>query len=57
MKRKFADGEIPLPSFWGGYRVRPQTIEFWQAGEYRLHDRFLFRRDASGAWAVERLAP
>lgn len=57
MKRKFAEGEIPLPSFWGGYRVAPQTIEFWQAGEHRLHDRFLYRRDPAQGWSVERLAP
>jgi pyridoxamine 5'-phosphate oxidase len=57
MKRKFAKGEVPLPSFWGGYRVVPETIEFWQARESRLHDRFLYRRDADGRWQIERLAP
>jgi pyridoxamine 5'-phosphate oxidase len=57
MKRKFAKGEVPLPSFWGGYRVVPETIEFWQARESRLHDRFLYRRDAKGQWQIERLAP
>jgi pyridoxamine 5'-phosphate oxidase len=57
MKRKFAKGEVPLPSFWGGYRVVPETIEFWQARESRLHDRFLYSRDAEGRWQVERLAP
>lgn len=57
MKRKFAAGEIPLPSFWGGYRVRPETLEFWQAGEHRLHDRFLYSRDEAGTWRIERLAP
>ena len=56
MKRRFADGKIPLPSFWGGYRVRPVEVEFWQGRENRLHDRFLFRRQAEG-WSVERLAP
>ena len=57
MKRKFAKGEVPLPSFWGGYRVVPETIEFWQARESRLHDRFLYSRDAEGRWQIERLAP
>lgn len=57
MKRKFADGEIPLPSFWGGYRVVPQTIEFWQGRVNRLHDRFVYRRQEDGSWPIERLAP
>lgn len=56
MKRRFADGRIPLPSFWGGYRVLPREIEFWQGRESRLHDRFLFRLGTDG-WSVERLAP
>jgi pyridoxamine 5'-phosphate oxidase len=56
IKEKFSHGEIPLPSFWGGYRVVPQTIEFWQGGPARLHDRFLYRlKDA--AWKIERLSP
>lgn len=53
---KFSKGEIPLPSFWGGYRVRPEAIEFWQGGPARLHDRFLYRRSAGG-WNIERLSP
>jgi pyridoxamine 5'-phosphate oxidase len=57
IRRKFADGEIPLPSFWGGYRVVPQTVEFWQARESRLHDRFIYRREDGGRWAIARLAP
>jgi len=56
MRRRFADGKIPLPSFWGGYRVFPREIEFWQGRENRLHDRFLFRREVEG-WTIERLAP
>jgi pyridoxamine 5'-phosphate oxidase len=56
MKRKFADGEIPLPSFWGGIRVVPTEIEFWQGRENRLHDRFRYTR-AGDAWTIERLAP
>lgn len=57
MKRKFADREVPLPPFWGGYRVKPETLEFWQARESRLHDRFLYRKDDAGKWFSERLSP
>ncbi len=56
MKRKFADGEIPLPSFWGGFRVVPSEVEFWQGRENRLHDRFRYTRSGE-AWSIERLAP
>jgi pyridoxamine 5'-phosphate oxidase len=56
MKRRFGDGDIPLPHFWGGYRVVPESIEFWQGRDSRLHDRFRYSRDADG-WRVERLAP
>ncbi len=56
MKRKFANGEVPVPSFWGGYRVRPETVEFWQGRPNRLHDRFLYTRTAD-AWQIDRLAP
>lgn len=57
MKQKFADGHIPLPSFWGGFRVVPTTLEFWQARDNRLHDRFLYQPSDSAAWRIERLAP
>ena len=57
MKQKFHDGEVPLPSFWGGYRVTRSTLVFWQARESRLHDRFIYRRDDSGGWIIERMAP
>lgn len=57
MKRKFGDGKIPLPDNWGGYRLIPETFEFWQGRPNRLHDRFCFRQDESGAWIAERLAP
>ncbi len=56
MKNKFADGEVPLPSFWGGYRVAPESFEFWQGRRNRLHDRFVYRR-IDDAWQIERLAP
>ena len=56
MKQKFADKEIPLPSFWGGYRVEPHELEFWQSRNDRLHDRFLYSREEQG-WRIERLAP
>ncbi|MHA6311196.1 pyridoxamine 5'-phosphate oxidase [Pantoea sp. S-LA4] len=56
LKQKFQQGEIPLPSFWGGYRVKFHTVEFWQGGEHRLHDRFLYQRDHDG-WKIDRLAP
>jgi len=57
MKQKFLQGEVPLPSFWGGYRVTPDTFEFWQARENRLHDCFLYRPDGTTGWVLERLAP
>ena len=53
----FAGGEVPLPSFWGGYRVRADSFEFWQGRPARLHDRFLYTRMQGGGWRVERLAP
>jgi pyridoxamine 5'-phosphate oxidase len=56
LKRRFADGEIPKPDFWGGYRVVPETIEFWQGGGDRLHDRFLYTCK-DGAWTRARLSP
>lgn len=57
MKRKFLNGEVPLPSFWGGFRVVPETFEFWQGRQNRLHDRFLYRRLPDGRWSIDRLAP
>lgn len=56
MRHKFSVGEIPLPSFWGGYRASVDVVEFWQGQESRLHDRFLYAR-AAGHWQIERLAP
>lgn len=57
MKHKFVDGEIPLPSFWGGYRIEPKSFEFWQARDSRLHDRFIYTKNESDEWFNERLAP
>ena len=57
MKHKFLEGDVPLPSFWGGYRVKPVTLEFWQARDSRLHDRFLYRQDSGAQWSIERLSP
>ena len=57
LREKFGNGEIPMPDFWGGYRVVPQCIEFWQGGENRLHDRFLYRHQSQGDWAIEQLQP
>jgi len=57
MKNKFLHGEIPLPDFWGGYRVIPNSFEFWQARDNRLHDRFMYSKQQQGIWQLERLAP
>jgi pyridoxamine 5'-phosphate oxidase len=57
LKYKFGAGQIPLPSFWGGYRVSAQTVEFWQGGADRLHDRFQYTLEPDGSWKIERLAP
>ena len=52
-----AGQEVPRPAHWGGYRLIPDTLEFWQEGEHRLHDRLLYRRIDNGQWVIERLAP
>jgi len=57
MKEKFAHGEVPFPDFWGGYRIIPQQIEFWQGGTMRLHDRFMYSVDDQQQWHIERLSP
>ena len=60
LMEKFANGEVPKPEFWGGYRVIPETIEFWQGGSNRIHDRFLYQRNPSAAersWEIQRLQP
>ena len=57
LKQKFANGEVPLPDFWGGFRVIPHEMEFWQGGKSRLHDRFQYRKQENGDWSVQRLSP
>jgi pyridoxamine 5'-phosphate oxidase len=57
LQKKYADTDVPLPEFWGGFRVRPSQIEFWQGGANRLHDRFMYSLQASQAWQIDRLAP
>ena len=54
---RFAGQEVPRPEHWGGYRVVPETIEFWQEGEQRLHDRLRYKRDSEKNWLIERLCP
>lgn len=56
MKEKYKKGEIPSPDFWGGYRVKPSKVEFWQGGEFRLHDRIMYTKQDNN-WKIERLAP
>ena len=53
---KFSDN-VPRPPHWGGFRVKPEVIEFWQGRENRLHDRLVYRREGDGNWRIERLAP
>lgn len=57
MKNKFSKGEIPLPDFWGGFRVKPHQIEFWQGGAHRLHDRFQYDLQPDNSWTISRLEP
>ena len=56
LQAEFGDGPVPLPDFWGGYRVEPEWIEFWQGRPSRLHDRLRYQRVADG-WAISRLSP
>lgn len=54
---KFAGGPIPRPPHWGGFRLVPQSFEFWSEGPYRLHQRDIYTRDASGEWQLSHLYP
>jgi pyridoxamine 5'-phosphate oxidase len=56
LAERFAEGDVPRPEHWGGYLLRPVTVEFWQGQVGRLHDRFRYARDGDG-WRIERLAP
>lgn len=56
IEKKYDGQEVPLPPHWGGWRVIPQRIEFWQAGEFRLHDRFVYEWNGQG-WDISRIAP
>jgi pyridoxamine 5'-phosphate oxidase len=55
--RRFADQEVPVPPHWGGWRISPERVEFWQGRANRMHDRLRFERTADLAWIVQRLAP
>ncbi len=57
IKREFKRGEVPLPTFWGGYRISPDSFEFWQGGSYRIHDRFLYSISSDESWKIDRLSP
>ncbi|MEJ0083050.1 MAG: pyridoxine 5'-phosphate oxidase C-terminal domain-containing protein [Puia sp.] len=56
-KSRFTENNIPRPPHWGGYLVRPVTIEFWQGRPNRLHDRLQYTLQENGSWLIERLAP
>ena len=57
LEEAYRGRDVPCPPFWGGYRVAPEEMEFWQSRANRLHDRFRYRRTADGGWRVERLSP
>jgi pyridoxamine 5'-phosphate oxidase len=57
LEAEYEGREIPLPPYWGGFRLRPESIEFWQGHAHRLHDRLRYRREPVGGWVLERLSP
>jgi pyridoxamine 5'-phosphate oxidase len=57
IEEKYPNGDPPRPIHWGGFRVHPNEIEFWQGGKFRLHDRLRYRRRRDGSWSVDRLSP
>jgi pyridoxamine 5'-phosphate oxidase len=57
LAERYAGGDLPLPDTWGGFRIRPETFEFWQHRDNRLHDRLRYRRGSGASWQIERLAP
>ena len=57
VSERYEGGDVPLPPHWGGYRLKPETFEFWQGRPNRLHDRFRYSRQANGTWLIDRLAP
>lgn len=56
VKKRFEEGQVPLPPHWGGYRIKPETFEFWRGRRNRLHDRFLYTKEGQN-WKISRLAP
>jgi len=57
LEQEYKSGDVPLPPYWGGYRLAPDSIEFWQNRAGRLHDRIRYRRTGGNEWVMERLAP
>jgi pyridoxamine 5'-phosphate oxidase len=57
LEEEYRDREVERPEHWGGYRLKPERIEFWKGRPGRLHDRLLYERQANGAWIIKRLAP
>ncbi len=57
LEKQYETAGVPTPPHWGGFRVTPETIEFWQGRQSRLHDRFRYRREVGKAWVIERIAP
>ena len=57
LERKFSESKIPLPDFWGGYKIIPKTFEFWQGRPNRLHDRFIYSKQSNESWKIDRIAP